>query len=818
MKEILKAENFSFSYEGSSECVLKDIDFTIDSGEMVLVCGKSGSGKTTLLKFLKSGAHPKGMSIGKIKYGFSEETFVGYMPQNAEDGIVTDKVWHELAFGLENQGKSRDYIRRKVAEAVSFFGLSQIYDEEINKLSGGMKQLVLLASIMVMEPKLLILDEPISQLDPISAADFVAMLRRIHTELGTTIVISEHRLSEMLELSDRLLVLDAGRVFYNGLPEKVLERVFENETAASKVTYGLMPPSVKIFKEFGGGGSAPLNINECRQWLKEEFNCKEGIHKDNSESDNGCEKSQKAVVIKNLTFSFSKNGEYVLHKLNMSVNEGEIHAVLGANGCGKTTLLSCIAGVYDRYTGKISTGGKRVALVSQNPRLMFVKETVREDFEVMKKLNKGQFSDEEIEHLMNKFEIEHVLDRYPYDLSGGEIQKAAMVKVLLAKPDIILLDEPAKGMDGEFKNEFIAILKELADQGKTIITVTHDIEFAAHCADRCTLIFNGDASVTEKTNSFFSGNTFYTTDAARISAGITEIDGAITEEEIIEKLRKNGGDSDRGEPSADKADKKEVFNANDVSIEDDSIENDSEVKNKTRKQGTPNNAVMTLLIVFSVFVLIPFTIWFGTVKLEDRKYFFISLLILVEALLPAFILYEYRQTDLVRLVTDAVLCALTVAGRAVFYMLPNFKPVIAMVTISGIAMGPIDGFIIGAVSMLVSDIFFGQGPWTPWQMLAMGLIGMLSGLVGKIKLVREKTVFLCVLGALFAIVIFGGIMNPASVIMYQPDINAKMLLYSYVAGFPVDCVQAAATVIFLAIGAKPFLRRLERLKRINEEM
>lgn len=832
---ILSVKNLSFSYEGSRETVLKSLDFEIEKGELVLVCGKSGSGKTTLLRSFKPEFAPKGRREGIIEYRFSGNGFVGYLVQNTDAGIVTDKVWHELAFGLENQGKSRDYIRRKVAEMVSFFGLSEVYHQDTCKLSGGMKQLVSLASVMAMEPELLILDEPLSQLDPVTVSDFTAILKRIHDELGTTIMISEHRLSELLPMSSRVLAVDEGRLLYNGVPEKLTEALGK----ASDELYEAMPSAVKIFTELGGNGRTPLTVNACRRWLEAAFPENDEKREMSEMSENGRQYSAEktacadradstekkacagragnAVELKNLSFAFEKQGGYILHKLNLSVAEGEIHTVLGANGSGKTTLLSCIAGIYNKYTGRIDTGKKRVALMPQNPRLMFLKETVGEDFAVLKKLCGRSVPEETTEGLIRAFGIEEILDRHPYDLSGGEIQKAAMVRILMTEPDIILLDEPTKGMDGAFKKEFGRILKSLAAQNKTVIMVSHDVEFAARCSDRCTLLFDGEASVTEEVGKFFTGNTFYTTDAARIAAGFRE--NIITEEQLIAKLgggrQKERVQKEEQESGSDgqKEQSRKCGNASGSGqpfrIIGYNPESGGSEKTYRYERLT---AVLTAVMIL---IFIPLTVWIGVSKFAGRKYLFISLLILAEALLPVFLFYEHKKPDLIRLITAATLCALTVSGRAVFYMLPNFKPVIATVMLSGIAMGPFDGFMIGAVSMLVSNIFFGQGPWTPWQMLTFGLIGLLAGFAGKISTVRKNTVILCVLGAVFTFIVFGGIMNPASVIMYQPEINKNMILYSYVTGFPVDCIQALATVVFLAAGAKPFLKKTDRLNRIN---
>jgi len=222
----------------------------------------------------------------------------------------------------------------------------------------------------------------------------------------------------------------------------------------------------------------------------------------------------------------------------------------------------------------------------------------------------------------------------------------------------------------------------------------------------------------------------------------------------------------------------------------------------------PRTAAAAVMIL----LLIPLTIFFGVFYLGDRKYYFISLLVLLECMTPFFLVFEGRRPQPRELVLISVLCALGVAGRAAFFMLPQFKPVMAIVIISGVAFGGETGFLVGSVTMLVSNILFGQGPWTPWQMFAMGLIGFLAGVLFRRGLLRRTRLSLAVFGAIAAVLIYGGIMNPASALMWSGELNRAVLLTYYATGFPFDLVQAAATALFLWFLSRPMLEKLDRVK------
>ena len=269
--KLYSCKDFSFSYSGSNECALSHISFTIDEGEFIVVCGKSGCGKTTLLRHLKPSLWGNGRRSGQISFcgvpceEVSEEEHtrrIGFIFQNCESQFVTDQVWHELAFGLESLGCSSSEIRRRVAEMASYFGLQQIYEQPVEKLSGGQKQLVNLAAIMVMQPEVIILDEPVSQLDPISATEFILMLQRINREFGTTIVITEHRLEELFSICNRIILMDHSHIAYDGSLQGLHTFTKQKEEYLS-----ILPVSMQIYNALNEEGTVPLNLTEGRRWL-----------------------------------------------------------------------------------------------------------------------------------------------------------------------------------------------------------------------------------------------------------------------------------------------------------------------------------------------------------------------------------------------------------------------------------------------------------------------------------------------------------------------------------------------------------------------
>ena len=547
-------KNLSFSYPASKNgLALKEINLSIDRGEYIAVCGKSGSGKTTLLKHLKSVLSPHGNMEGEIYFEGKplkesdlrqQSSKIGYVMQNPDNQIVTDKVWHELAFGLESLGIDQKTIRLRVAEMASYFGIQGWFHKNVTELSGGQKQLLNLASIMAMQPTVLILDEPTSQLDPIAAADFLNTVRKINLELGTTVIITEHRLEDIFHAADRVVVMEKGSIIAADEPHKIGEFL----KAENNEMFAAMPSPGQIYYGVENDLRCPLTVREGRNWLSSLLKDKEikiASIEEREEEDE--ETKVPAVTLKEVWFRYEKEAPDVLKGVNLQIPKEKIFAIVGGNGTGKSTTLKSICNICKPYRGQVLIDGKKIdkyksselfkgnlAMLPQDPQSLFVKKTVREDLEEM--LLSGE-DKKRVEKVADICDITDLLESHPYDLSGGEQQRAALAKVLLTEPKILLLDEPTKGIDNFFKLKFAEILGRLREKGVTILMVSHDVEFCAKYADRVGMFFDGSVVTTNTPKLFFSQNSFYTTAANRMSRHIFE--NAITNEDVIKLCRAN---------------------------------------------------------------------------------------------------------------------------------------------------------------------------------------------------------------------------------------------------------------------------------------
>ena len=562
--EILRVDGLKFSYPNQLKKALNNINFSIDEGDFVLICGESGCGKSTLLRHLKPELSPHGQVSGDIYYysqkinDYSSKQLaseIGYVLQNPDSQIVTDKVWHELAFGLENMGLDTQSIRLRVAEMASFFGIQGWFRKNVNDLSGGQKQLLNLASIMAMQPKILILDEPTSQLDPIAAEDFIDTLVRINKELSTTIIMTEHNLEDIYSVCDKVIVMEDGKVICNDTNYKVVDILSGDKN--HKMFKSLPTPS-KIYNQLNGylegANKSPLTVKDCRQWLNDSMDEVTITKLDDTETEINISKKDReiAIELKDVYFQYNKISEPTIRDLSFKVYKGEIYSILGGNGTGKSTTLSLVARQRKPQRGKIfinniemkkynnkSLYENNLALLPQNPQSLFVFETVREDLEeVLILQNKDrEYIDKEVKRVSKLLDIEHLLEHHPYDLSGGELQRAGMAKVMLLNPKIILLDEPTKGLDAYCKEEIGKMLMKLRDMGVTIVVVSHDIEFSARYSDRCAMFFDGSIVSEGTPKEFFLGNNFYTTVSNRIARNIFE--DTLIYEDVVSLCKKN---------------------------------------------------------------------------------------------------------------------------------------------------------------------------------------------------------------------------------------------------------------------------------------
>ena len=562
--EILRVDGLKFSYPNQLKKALNNINFSIDEGDFVLICGESGCGKSTLLRHLKPELSPHGQVSGDIYYysqkinDYSSKQLaseIGYVLQNPDSQIVTDKVWHELAFGLENMGLDTQSIRLRVAEMASFFGIQGWFRKNVNDLSGGQKQLLNLASIMAMQPKILILDEPTSQLDPIAAKDFIDTLVRINKELSTTIIMTEHNLEDIYSVCDKVIVMEDGKVICNDTNYKVADILSGDKN--HKMFKSLPTPS-KIYNQLNeyleGASKSPLTVKDCRQWLNDSMDEVTITKLDDSETEINIDEKDReiAIELKDVYFQYNKISEPTIRDLSFKVYKGEIYSILGGNGTGKSTTLSLVARQRKPQRGKIfinniemkkynnkSLYENNLALLPQNPQSLFVFETVREDLEevLILKNKDREYIDKEVKRVSKLLDIEHLLEHHPYDLSGGELQRAGMAKVMLLNPKIILLDEPTKGLDAYCKEKIGKMLMKLRDMGVTIVVVSHDIEFSARYSDRCAMFFDGSIVSEGTPKEFFLGNNFYTTVSNRIARNIFE--DTLIYEDVVSLCKKN---------------------------------------------------------------------------------------------------------------------------------------------------------------------------------------------------------------------------------------------------------------------------------------
>lgn len=545
--EILSIKDLTFSYPNKENFALQNVNLSINSGDFVVVCGQSGSGKTTLLRMLKKEIAPHGEKQGAVYYkGEDVEKLddkisaqkIGFVFQKPDQQIVTDKVWHELAFGLESLGYDSDYIRLRVGEMANYFGITSLFRKKTTELSGGQKQLMNLASVMAMSPDVIILDEPTSQLDPITANDFITTLKKINDELGLTVIIIEHRLQEVFPIADKVAVMEDGKVICYDTPRNVCEKLSNHPMSQG------FPSAVRIWQKSGSKGECPLTVKEGRNFINSNFSERKLPLR------NTIPNTEDIITLKDVFFRYEKGGNDILSGTNLSIKKGEHFCILGGNGSGKTTTLKILAGLLKPYRGKVIIDNNKmtkkttadfnrlgVAMLPQNPESVFLKSRVIDDYTELckiKGIEKSAYEDK-INSVAEKLGIKDLLENHPYDLSGGEIQKCALGKVLISEPKILLLDEPTKGVDAYSKLSLSKILQEIKSDGVTIITVTHDVEFASIVADRCGLFFDGEVLSSLVPQEFFSKNNFYTTASSRISRD--KFANAVTVDDVVSLIK-----------------------------------------------------------------------------------------------------------------------------------------------------------------------------------------------------------------------------------------------------------------------------------------
>ena len=872
--EIYSFKNVTFTYPEGERPALRNLSFPVKQGEFLILCGPSGCGKSTLLRHLKPCLTPHGVFSGEILYGGAplcelsqrqQARSIGFVLQSPENQVVTDKVWHELAFGLESLGCDTPTVRRRVAEIAAFFGIEPWFHKSVAELSGGQKQLLSLASVMAMQPDVLVLDEPTAQLDPIAAADFLAILGKINRELGTTVILTEHRLEEAFPYATRVLVMEQGAIVCDGKPEEVGLQLRDRGSGM----FLAMPTAMRVWAGVETALPCPLTVRDGADFLARR--AREQPLLPLQEKPAPPRGGDIALSCDDLWFRYDKDGDDIVKGLSLTLHKGEFYALLGGNGAGKTTALRVISGLRAPYRGTVQVRGK-VGHLPQNPQTLLLKRTVREDlFEIFRGTKTPREEQEAlVERITALCGLSSFLDRHPYDISGGEQQRTALAKVLLTRPDILLLDEPTKGFDAEFKVTFARILRRLTAQGVTVLLVSHDVAFCAAYAHTCGLFFDGSIVAQGTPRDFFSGNSFYTTPANRmarqwIPRAVTVEDvtlccgGAVPPEPELPREKplppvKETAVSFRPKPlplwrkllaGVSLAAALAVFLYATKQVNLSSLLGAGGITDAGEKHLYLYALLVAALVVFLaaigrrspppavvqtpverrrlsrrtvfatafVLVLIPVTVLAGALYLGNRYYNITAIAVLIECILPFFLVFEGRKPKARELVLIAVLCAMGVAGRMAFFMLPQFKPVMALVIIAGVSLGGETGFLVGAVTMLASNVLFSQGPWTPWQMFCMGIVGFLAGILFRKGFLRRSRAALAAFGAFAAVFLYGGIINPASALMYSAEsINLRIVLGYYISGLPMDLVHGAATASFLWLGAEPMLEKLDRIK------
>ena len=562
-KAVLSCEHVSFCYPRQTDNAIEDISFSIGEAEFVVLCGQSVCGKTTLLRHFKKNQIPFGTGSGKLFYRGSDlETMddresaarIGFVGQNPDTQLVTDKVWHELAFGLENLGVPGEQIRRRTAEIAQYFGMESWFRRPVSELSGGQKQLLNLASVVIMQPDVLLLDEPTAQLDPIGTGRFLDTLRRLNRDLGTAVLLSEQRLEEVVPMADRVLIMHQGHLVADSVPEQCAAKLeaYEMDHNEALPIASAMPVAVRVWKacHYRDEAGSPVSIRQGKSWLSDRVR-KTGQPGDpikSAVSDrHPCHTAKRAVsetalFVDRLCFGYQKD-QRVLEDFTMRVPKGTLYAVVGGNGSGKSTALKAIMGICKPRRGKVKAAGK-IRFLAQNPKSLFTELTAAEELMAMllpenggaglKEADRTQRVGETLSYL----ELTAQREQNPMDLSGGQQQRLALGKLLLTEPDILLLDEPTKGLDGAFKEKLAELLKDLCSKGKTVVLVSHDMEFCARYADQCGLLFDGQLISEGETRAFFRENVFYTTAAQRMSRGVCG--DCLLAEDIVRALQEAG--------------------------------------------------------------------------------------------------------------------------------------------------------------------------------------------------------------------------------------------------------------------------------------
>ena len=843
---MLRFENFGFKYENSDNSIFSNVNFEVNEGEVTLLIGKSGCGKSTLIRSIKPYMARKGIIEGSIYYkgkdvnSLSDEELahIGYVSQDIENQIVTDKVWHELAFGLENLGMPQKEMRLRCGEMAAYFGIEDWYNRDTDSLSTGQKQLLNLASVMVMKPDLLILDEPASTLDPVAESELLERVFRLNRDFGTTILIVMHELEEVFNRADKIVFMNNEGDTSVVVNDKRNMAKYLIESNNNQV-FGL-PSASRICSELYRRedidlSAVPISIADGKRFINDNSELINSYYEKNkvyNTTDDTKENSENAIELKHVYYKYDKDLDFVLEDFALTVKTGEVYTIMGGNGCGKSTTLSIISKLINPNDGKVLLFGKDIkkikdeeiygeilGYVPQEPRNLFSKDTVLEellgkvkgfsydnlkvDDNLLKKLEN---ENKDLYDYITFFEIENILSLNPFDISGGEMQKVAMIKVLLLNSKIVIMDEPTKGLDAFAKSKMASYIMKLKNMGKTILLVSHDIEFSASVSDRLGFLFNRRIISDAIPTLFFTDNHFYTTVTRRITRDY--FDDVILIKDIF-------GDDSNDEKDISKCDKEknEVNNNKNGFNKAKNLASDNDNLNSSSIARKLKNYIIVMAIIYGIMLGISKTY-------ADQRYFLMSVIVLLVSMIGLAAFFEKKKISGKRLVLIAALTALGVVGRVLFYMIPAFKPVGAIAIIAGVSLDPFSGFLCGSLMAFLSNAFFGQGSWTAFQMFSFGLVGFLAGVVGSIlrlrlnkgrTVSRKYVIAIAVYGFLSIFLIYGFIMNFFTSLTAGKAIK-ETLLINIISGIPLDIIHGVSTAVFILLLGRPLIRRIHRIK------
>lgn len=530
MDQLIQIQDLTFTYPAQQQPVLKDINLTVNHGDFIVIAGDTGSGKTTLLNHLKKELIPAGEMTGDVLINgkpikalsqLDSAQTVGYVAQNPQTQPIMSTVIEELAFPLENVGCPSNEIERRIAELSNYLGLDQLLDRQISELSGGQLQLVNLASVLILRPKIILLDEPTSQLDPLTTQHFFEVLRRVHEELGITIILSEHHLSIALSLANRMLLIQHQTITFDGPPTEGIKLMGNDE----RLGYFIPPVSQVFLAGKRHLDDLPISVAAGQRAIR-----KDRIHFKPTTALTQSPIQQPANVIlkaKNIQFSFDRQKNIVDH-LDLNVHQGDWLAIIGKNGAGKSTLLNLLTGLRTPQHGKVYFNQKVVwkiptpqrikslSFLSQTPTLQFRSGSVYEQLTIQARELALDHPQARINAIVDQLKLQSILKHNPFDISGGQQQLLGLAIALLAKPTLLILDEPTKGLDPFTKNFVGDILKQVQQAGTTIVMASHDMGFCATFADHCAFMFDGHINTFLPTRDFFTHNFFFTTSINRL--------------------------------------------------------------------------------------------------------------------------------------------------------------------------------------------------------------------------------------------------------------------------------------------------------------